>query len=39
MSYKPLIAVIDDGVLTGEMISDGFEDQYRVQCFSNPSTL
>lgn len=36
MSDKPLIVVIDDDVLTGEMISDGFEDQYRVQCFSNP---
>lgn len=36
MSDKPLVVVIDDDVLTGEMISDGLEDQYRVHCFNNP---
>ena len=36
MSDKPLIAVIDDDVLTGEMISDGLEELYTVRYFSNP---
>jgi CheY-like chemotaxis protein len=36
MSDKPLIIVIDDDVLTTEMISDGLEGQYRICGFSNP---
>ena len=36
MSDKPLIAVIDDDVLTGEMISDGLEELYTLRCFTNP---
>ena len=36
MSDKPLIAVIDDDVLTGEMTSDGLEELYTLRCFTNP---
>ena len=36
MSDKPLIIVIDDDVLTTEMISDGLEDQYHIVGFTNP---
>lgn len=36
MSDKPLLVVIDDDVLTGEMISDGLEELYTVRYFSNP---
>jgi DNA-binding response OmpR family regulator len=36
MSEKPLILVIDDDVLTAEMIGDGLDDRYRISSFTNP---